>query len=237
MGRGDETTGHTGDPGRLVGDAGLFNEADLGRGWAWDDELACYSARISAVSFNDNCFEVTLSPGKRPGEAAGIRVSPETGYVRIRNRVVTSGSGETTEINARRSFGAEAVTLSGRIGEGAPPRLMRIAAGNPTLYAMTVLKEVLERSGIKVRGNPVERDRDREPPDYDSMSILLSHRSPPLSRIIEETNKSSRNLYAELLFRTLGTLSGRGGDHRAGGLRGVGVACPYGNPARLSGHI
>ena len=131
--------------GDLVGDAGLFDDADLGRGWAWDDELASYSARISAVSFNDNCFEVTLSPGKRPGEAAGIRISPETAYVKIRNHVVTSGFGETTEVDARRSFGAATITLSGRIGEAAPPRLMRFAAGNPTLYTMTVLKEVLER--------------------------------------------------------------------------------------------
>ena len=194
--------------GDLVGDDGLFDDAELGRGWAWDDELAWYSARISAISFNDNCFEVTLSPGKRPGEAAGIRISPETAYVKIRNHVVTSGFGEKTEVDARRSFGAAAITLSGRIGEAAPPHLMRFAAGNPTLYAMTILKEVLERKGIKVRGNPVERGRDQEPPDYNSMSVLLSHRSAPLSRIIEETNKRSRNLYAELLFRTLGTLSG-----------------------------
>ncbi len=40
------------------------------------------------------------------------------------------------------------------------------------------------------------------------MRILLSHRSASLSRIIRETNKRSQNLYAELLFRTLGTLSG-----------------------------
>jgi D-alanyl-D-alanine carboxypeptidase/D-alanyl-D-alanine-endopeptidase (penicillin-binding protein 4) len=159
---------------------------------------------------------VTLSPGKRPGEAAGIRISPETAYVKIRNHVVTSGFGETTEINARRSFGAATITLSGRIDEAAPPRLMRFAAGNPTLYTMTVLKEVLERKAIRVRGNPVERGRNQEPLDYNSMGILLSHRSAPLSRIIEETNKRSRNLYAELLFRTLGTLSGgKGTTERA----------------------
>ncbi len=194
--------------GDLVGDAGLFDDAELGRGWAWDDELAGYSARISAVSFNDNCFEVTLSPGKKSGAAAGIRISPETAYVRIRNKVVTSGCGETTEVDARRSFGGAVITLSGRIDEGGPPLLMRFAAANPTLYTMTVLKEVLERSGIEVRGNPRELGRDGEPPDYHSMSMLLSHRSAPLSRIIEETNKRSQNLYAELLFHTLGTLSG-----------------------------
>ncbi len=150
--------------GDLVGDRSLFDEADLGRGWAWDDELTSYSARISAVSFNDNCFEVTLSPGKRRGEPAGIRISPETAYVKIGNHVVTSRFGETTEVHARRSFGAATITLSGRIEEGAPPRLMRFAAGNPTLYTMTVLKEVLEHSGIKVRGNPAERGPTRSLP-------------------------------------------------------------------------
>ncbi len=194
--------------GGLVGDAGLFDGPDLGRGWAWDDELAGYSARIGAVSFNDNCIGVTVSPGKRPGEAAVIDVRPETAYVKIRNGVVTSGSGETTAVDARRSFGGASITLSGRINEAASPHRMRFAVGNPTLYSMTVLKEVLERKGITVRGDPAERGRDQGAPDYASMRVLLSHRSAPLSRIVEETNKSSQNLCAELLFRTLGTLSG-----------------------------
>ena len=40
------------------------------------------------------------------------------------------------------------------------------------------------------------------------MKVLIVRRSAPLKEIIEQTNKHSQNLYAELLFRTLGAVYG-----------------------------
>ena len=83
--------------GDLIGDDTLFDGYDLGPGWAWDDEFFAFSARISAVSFNDNCFDTVLAPGKRPGDPARIAITPETSYVKIANNVKTSMPGEQTE--------------------------------------------------------------------------------------------------------------------------------------------
>ena len=55
--------------GDIIGDGSLFDEAYLGAGWAWDDDLYCYSAEISALSINDNCIAISVRPGATAGEA------------------------------------------------------------------------------------------------------------------------------------------------------------------------
>jgi len=174
-------------------------------------EPACYAARVSAVSFNDNCLEAMVSPGGRAGEAALVTIDPGTAYVRIRNEVTTGKAGAGTEIEVRQAPDQGEVTLSGRIDGAEPARPIRFAAANPTLYAATVLREVLERKGIVVRGRAIDRDGTPPGEDYASMKVLVTHRSEPLGRIIREVNKRSQNLYAEILFRTLGALYGGGG--------------------------
>lgn len=194
--------------GDLIGDDSLFDDRNLGPGWAWDDEFIAFSARISAVSFNDNCFTAVVSPGRRPGDPARVAVLPETSYVKIINSIKTCEAGERTNLDARRPFGSDTLALSGRMELNTPPRHIRFAVGDPTLYAMTVLKEVLARKGIRVLGRAARMDDAGKALDYGSMKMLLTRRSPPLSDIIEQTNKRSQNLYAELLFRTLGVAHG-----------------------------
>lgn len=197
--------------GDLIGDNSLFDDKSLGKGWAWDDEIISFSARISAVSFNDNCFGALISAGKKVGDPARITIFPETSYVKIENSIKTSGPGEQTNLDARRLFGGDTLNLSGRMELGSTPRHIRFAVGDPTLYAMTVLKEVLARKGIRVLGKAAKMEDPGGAPDYGSMRTLVTRRSASLAEIIEQTNKRSQNLYAELLFRTLGaTYGGRG---------------------------
>jgi D-alanyl-D-alanine carboxypeptidase/D-alanyl-D-alanine-endopeptidase (penicillin-binding protein 4) len=63
---------------------------------------------------------------------------------------------------------------------------------------------VLESKGIVIGGTSSDRGPFSGPIAYESMKIVASYTSPPLREVIGEINKTSRNLYAELLFRTLG---------------------------------
>ena len=203
--------------GDVVGDDTLFDDRDLGPGWAWDDELIAFSARISALSFNDNCFEAIVAPGKKAGDPARITITPETAYIEMTNRVQTASRGEESELEARRVLGSGRILLSGSIALSSEPRRLRFSVASPTLYAVTVLKEVLERRGIRVRGKAADLGRSgKRPPDYGAMKVIATRQSEPLSEIIEHVNKSSQNLYAELLFRTLGAVyGGRGTTEKA----------------------
>jgi serine-type D-Ala-D-Ala carboxypeptidase/endopeptidase (penicillin-binding protein 4) len=203
--------------GHIVGDDDLFDETDMGRGWSRDDDLFYYSARISALSFNENCIEVVVTPAQNPGEPATIAMKPHTSYMHLENHVITSPVGEKTDFRGKRRGAASAIELSGSIEKGIAPYRFKVTASNPTLFAVTVLKEVFEQKGIIVRGQPIDiDDKITEKPDYHRLRVLATYQSVPLSVIVRHTNKESHNLYAELLFRTLGaTYEGVGSAENA----------------------
>jgi PBP4 family serine-type D-alanyl-D-alanine carboxypeptidase len=63
---------------------------------------------------------------------------------------------------------------------------------------------VLQSKGIAVDGTITDRRMSSGPIVYGSMKIVASYTTPPLREVISKINKTSRNLDAELLFRTLG---------------------------------
>jgi D-alanyl-D-alanine carboxypeptidase/D-alanyl-D-alanine-endopeptidase (penicillin-binding protein 4) len=120
------------------------------------------------------------------------------------------------ELDARRDATSGSIVLSGDVRVGASPRHIRFTAANPTLYAVTVLKEVLEQKGIRISGKALDMDGAATRIDYRTITPLITHQSLPLSRIIEHVNKHSQNLYAELLFRTLGAVcAGEGSTEKS----------------------
>lgn len=46
--------------GNIVGDDNLFEDIGLGAGWSWDYETDWYAAQSSALSYNDNCVDITI---------------------------------------------------------------------------------------------------------------------------------------------------------------------------------
>ena len=67
------------------------------------------------------------------------------------------------------------------------------------------MKEVFEKHGIKVLGNPIDCDDipnwNHTPQDF---NLILLHKSPPLKDILTGMMKRSQNLYAETFARLLG---------------------------------
>lgn len=198
--------------GDIVGDDDYFDDQYMGTGWAWDDETYWYSAHISALSFNDNCVDLEIYPGKKINDPAVIKINPNTNYVQIKNQVITVHPDSSTKINFFRAPGTNIINVIGKISLKSKPYKESITVHNPTLYTVTVFKEVLESKGIKITGSPVDIDETFLKPDYEKMKILASYESPPLSEIIKVINKRSQNFYAEQVFRTLGKIFGGEGS-------------------------
>ncbi len=71
--------------GDIIGDASYFQNAPLGSGWEWDDEPYWYAAQLSALTINDNCVDLEITPGDSIGDKPEIRLYPPTQYVKIEN--------------------------------------------------------------------------------------------------------------------------------------------------------
>ena len=188
----------------VIGDDDVFDDLELGNGWAWDDEPSPYAAEISGLSFNEGRVTVTAE-GTRPGRTANLSVDGGTDYVYFVNRTRTVRARGGADREIRRERGGNAFWIESEVPQGRQLR-HTVSVHNPTRYFAHVLRETLLAEGVYVDGDPVDIDDWREKPDYARLVPVATHTSRPLREIVALTNKESQNLYAEHLLKTLGAV-------------------------------
>jgi D-alanyl-D-alanine carboxypeptidase/D-alanyl-D-alanine-endopeptidase (penicillin-binding protein 4) len=193
--------------GNVIGDDNYFDDADVASGWCldWNEDVYWYSAYISGLSFNDNCVDATIEPGDSVDQLAKITLQPRTDYITLYDEITTAPPESTTTIDYYRDRGTNIIYARGRIPIGKPRVSESLTVSNPTLYAATVLKETLQRKGIRVRGQAKDVD---DIPGFETgcqgRLTFATYTSPPLAEIVKVINKRSQNLYAEQVFKTIG---------------------------------
>ena len=189
--------------GNIIGDDSEFDDRGLGEGWAWDDESYWYSAQASAISFNDNCVDLSVFV-KQDKKNSKVLVHPDNKYVVVTNDVIVVPKDSSTNIDVYRERGTNIITVSGTIKENSDTVHTFCTINNPTQFAMVSLKNVLERKGIKISGSPMVADDLPRPIDYKQAELLFTNSSTTLKEIIKVVNKNSQNFYAEQILKTIG---------------------------------
>ncbi len=192
--------------GNLIGDDNCFDEDFYGDGWDANYETDWYAAQYGGIVFNDNCVDMTITPSDSIGTQASVTWNPATKYITVVNETVMTPPDSNYYIAFYRERGTNRVHVRGNFPVNKPVWHESIAVDNPTLYAMTVLKEEFALRGIQVNGAPQDIDSASSKPNYTSALRLASYTSPALSQIVKAINKPSQNLYAEQLFRTMGMI-------------------------------
>ena len=198
--------------GRLVGHEGLFTGDRRGEDWSWQDLVWWYGAEVSALSFNDNCADLTVTAGERAGDPVRVGREPASAYYRVVSSATTSAAGTPSTLTLTRAPGSNEVRLSGTYPIGAETWEGHAALEDPALYAATVFGEVLAARGIVVSG-PAETSSQPLPA---GVRVLATHESPPLLDILKAVNKTSQNLHAEMMLRLLGARRRGVGSAEAG---------------------
>jgi D-alanyl-D-alanine carboxypeptidase/D-alanyl-D-alanine-endopeptidase (penicillin-binding protein 4) len=156
---------------------------------------------FGALNLLENRLTVTVSPGSAPGTSAAISVEPFAAYRPLANRVVTVVSGAPQQVWPEQRPGEPFLTIAGTIAAGAPPTRLDVSVGNPTFWFASVFRNRLQRQGIEVLGEASDVDDAMPPPERASAHVLVTHRSRPLSEIVQPLLKNSINLYAEAVMR------------------------------------
>jgi len=195
--------------GDIIGDDDVFDDQYMGWGWSWDYQTEWYAAQISGLSFNDNCVDISIRPGEHVGDLARMDLRPATSYITVNNALRTCQHLWEGQWEIHRHPESNLVDLVGCIALEDQGYEGWFTVHNPTLFTVTVFKEVLSARGIQVTGQAVDID------DMDKASLagykeiwspLAVHTSPPLGEIIKVINKRSQNYYAEQLLKTLGVV-------------------------------
>lgn len=189
--------------GNIVGDDSYFDGATLGPGWAWDDTPYPYSAQVSALSIWDNSVTVSVIGADSSCGTPMVKVSPPNSYVAVQKDQLATGADTAFSVSLVRPAYTNTLMVSGLI----PPARdwnRDITIDKPALFFAHLLREQLERSGIRVRGGVYDAASWGVAINYAGMQPVAIHLSPPLADIVNVVNSESHNLGAEMISKTLG---------------------------------
>lgn len=198
--------------GDLVGDASFFEGPLRPPGWDPRDLNDHFSAAVSALSFNENVVSFRVVAAA-PGEAPEVHTIPDHSGLEVVNRARTIAGGSGARVHILRDDPLDPVRIEGQIVRGSRDVWREMAVSVPAHFAASVFRATLEARGISVEGGlRVVRDGKRSllggiaAPALGRRGarVLARHVSEPLHVYLEVVNKESNNLFAELVFRTLG---------------------------------
>lgn len=223
--------------GDVVGDDSFFLYQPYGRDWAWDDLQWDYGAPVSALTFNDNTQQLTITPDSSPYQPSQARWLPNLEYFALDNNMKQAPAGQEAHPGLERKPGSLMVRTWGTI----PANGLKVdlAVDDPAEYAAQAFQKALLGRGIQVTGSATTAHQfpegtgnftaEREQPLHlapvalktiepalNGRSVLARRVSVPVAEDITLTNKTSQNLHAELLLRLLGKVEGNGGSFEEG---------------------
>jgi len=206
--------------GNIIGDDNYFDDVYYAPGWSWDDFVYEYSSQVNALTFNDNKIDISVISANSVGEYAMINVFPENSYARVINNILTVDSTGFTRIMARRDANTNIIELFGTImydSTADNTYELSVTIDNPTLFFLSLFKSSLERHNIRFRGALLDIDEyPSQRINYSEMMLVSELESTKLSEIIKVINKSSNNLMAEIVFKTIAKeISGIGSFEKA----------------------
>lgn len=159
-------------------------------------------AAVSPILVNDNLIDVTVEPGKNPGDPAKVRFRPETDYMRADVDVTTGKKDSKPEFRVP-DDDPQRLVIRGSVPAGGKPLLKIVPVNRPAEFARALFIEALRRQGVRVTAPLVRRQGEGaalpDRAEYAKLDQVAAFTSPPLKDAVTVTLKVSHNLYASTL--------------------------------------
>lgn len=202
--------------GDIIGNDNAFDDNHLGYGWSHNGLDSWYSAEVGALQLNENYIDFLIIPPDTSSDSLIIIPNLPSEYYNFVNNIEVTDTGRS-RLRYERKSGENIIYFSGSVRAGRDTIEVSPSITNPTLFYVTVLREVFNEKGIIVEGRPLDID---EIDDYvietNDDSLLIHHQSPELSEVLKFLMKDSQNLYAETMIKVLGWYSEGLGTFEAG---------------------
>lgn len=185
----------------VIADASRYAGPLLGRGWMWDDEPSPFQARVSALTMDEGCIDLTLPTLLQEKAEAGL--AARYGYSA---QVQWDPDGLYPEGFQERRPGSVADHFVLHLREpGRLPRGERVSVSDPAYLAGAAFAEALQSHADPGAGHlPVEVVRRAGL----ARGIRIAVYRRPWRDILPRLNKDSHNLAAECLLREVAILAG-----------------------------
>ncbi len=173
------------------------------RTWIWEDLGNYYGAVPSALSFHENSYTVQLSsPSQQGALCEVVKTAPNMQHLQFQSQVVTANSQRDNAY----IFGGENSSrryIKGSIPKGRGTFEIKGSIAQPDVVFSSWCTQYLHEQGLQVMSRSYEMPFDRM-----TAQQVHIHKSPPVFKIVELTNKHSINLYAEHLVLEMSSKRG-----------------------------
>ncbi len=182
--------------GSVIGDISLMDSLYWGQGWMWDDDPSTDAPYLSPLTINKNTLNVTVT-GAAAGDAPAVKLFPETPYFTIINNA-RSVPYPLKDLEVTRDYVnfRNDLIIRGDIQPGYSVAY-NINFRQPELVFLHIFKSRLEKAGIKTTAEL----KIRELPEN---AQYLTAVSRPIMEVVDDLNKVSANINAEMLLIAMG---------------------------------
>ncbi len=184
---------------RIDLDETRFGPDHIGEAWPRDQLNEWYCAPAGALALNDDCVDITVTPGKAPGEPAVVRVSPDTAYVKIDNKCTSTADKSQHSVVFWRKPGSNTISVTGKFLTGAAALTESVTIHDPARFFGAVLKETLVRSRLDAADAPVAVLKAPFAPGFGDGQPLVH--ATPMRDALRVMLQRSQNFYAEQMLR------------------------------------
>lgn len=185
--------------GNIYVDDTIFDDANIGNGWVWEDLSFCYAAPISSIMIDKNCLGLRLNAAQNSHQPSisskNINTVSITNDVTLKN---PNNSGCSLKFHASSNNDYH---LSGCLKNNAKPVDLSVAIRNVRLYSKNLIAEHLRESNITLTGSIEFKKTPIDAPLY----LLAEHKSEPLATMIKFMLKKSDNTTADTIYKKLGS--------------------------------
>lgn len=189
--------------GTVFSDNSLFESQGLPIHAEWEDLAADYAQEQSALSINHNVVIAHVSPGDKVLSKAKVILEQDIPYCNVFNQINTAADSKQSDIVVHRGLSNNCIELYGRIPVGSNETTIAVAIHDPTEYTRQIFISCLREVGIPLQGKRVN-DAQNE------LKEIASHISGPLLDIVHTIIQNSDNLFAELVFKSIGAVQSPG---------------------------
>ena len=188
--------------GAVVADMTMLDGEAQNPSWLCEDAGNYYAPGIFALNYYGNTMNIVLKSGEPGSMATVVKTEPVVEDVYFINHVRCDKISYDGAFVSGLPYSRERY-LTGAVPSNVGTFGVRGDLPNPGLLLARHLTNKLREAGVTVYrdANYIADYNPLTPPRTE----VYTHYSAPLSEILQETNINSNNLYAEALFRYLGT--------------------------------
>jgi D-alanyl-D-alanine carboxypeptidase/D-alanyl-D-alanine-endopeptidase (penicillin-binding protein 4) len=182
--------------GNIYADVSMMDSLFWGEGWMWDDDPYSFAAYFSPLTINDNSIKIIVEPTQLKKKPL-VRTEPGTEIFDVQNSaLVNKGYRNRLTVTRKWLNRSNKIIVKGTIGVTGKTYSTSLNIFNPTLYFLELFREKCTNAGISISG---KLDTLKTPNNLRE----LANYERKVDVIINNVNKASDNLSAELLLRSI----------------------------------